>query len=157
METIQQQIGALQTSVKRQRLLNIALLGIIVAGGFIAAVRPVGDATFDKITCKGWNVVDKDEKVRIVAATLANGQASVTWLDKDEKARIGAATFANGDASVAWLDKDGKLRIKAVTFADGEASVSWHDKDGKGRIMAATLADGTVVLPTEDLKPPKKP
>jgi len=157
METIQQQIGALQTSVKRQRLLNIALLGIIVAGGFIAAVRPVGDATFDKITCKGWNVVDKDEKVRIVAATLANGQASVTWLDKDEKARIGAATFANGDASVAWLDKDGKLRIKAVTFADGEASVSWHDKDGKGRIMATTLADGTVVLPTEDLKPPKKP
>ena len=157
METIQQQIGALQTSVKRQRLLNIALLGIIVAGGFIAAVRPVGDATFDKITCKGWNVVDKDEKVRIVAATLANGQASVTWLDKDEKARIGAATFADGDASVAWLDKDGKLRIKAVTFADGEASVSWHDKDGKGRIMAATLADGTVVLPTEDLKPPKKP
>ena len=157
MKTIQQQIGALQTSVKRQRLLNIALLGIIVAGGFIAAVRPVGDATFDKITCKGWNVVDKDEKVRIVAATLANGQASVTWLDKDEKARIGAATFADGDASVAWLDKDGKLRIKAVTFADGEASVSWHDKDGKGRIMAATLADGTVVLPTEDLKPPKKP
>jgi hypothetical protein len=157
MKTIQQQIGALQTSVKRQRLLNIALLGIIVAGGFIAAVRPVGDATFDKITCKGWNVVDKDEKVRIVAATLANGQASVTWLDKDEKARIGAATFANGDASVAWLDKDGKLRIKAVTFADGEASVSWHDKDGKGRIMATTLADGTVVLPTEDLKPPKKP
>ena len=157
METIQQQIGALQTSVKRQRLLNIALLGIIVAGGFIAAVRPVGDATFDKITCKGWNVVDKDEKVRIVAATLANGQASVTWLDKDEKARIGAATFANGDASVAWLDKDGKLRIKAVTFSDGEASVSWHDKDGKGRIMATTLADGTVVLPTEDLKPPKKP
>ena len=157
MKTIQQQIGALQTSVKRQRLLNIALLGIIVAGGFIAAVRPVGDATFDKITCKGWNVVDKDEKVRIVAATLANGQASVTWLDKDEKARIGAATFADGDASVAWLDKDGKLRIKAVTFADGEASVSWHDKDGKGRIMATTLADGTVVLPTEDLIPPKKP
>jgi hypothetical protein len=39
METIQQQIGALQTSVKRQRLLNIALLGFIVAGGFIAAVQ----------------------------------------------------------------------------------------------------------------------
>ena len=37
METIQQQIGALKTSVKRQRLLNIALLGVIIAGGSVAA------------------------------------------------------------------------------------------------------------------------
>ena len=73
METIHQQIGALQTSVKRQRLLNIALLGIIVAGGFIAAVRPAGDATFDTITCKGWKVVDGDGKVRIGAGTFADG------------------------------------------------------------------------------------
>ena len=59
METIQQQIGALQTSVKRQRCAIIALAGVIVAGGFIAAVRPAGDATFDMITCKGWKVVDE--------------------------------------------------------------------------------------------------
>ena len=45
METIQQQIGALQLIVqkqqagmKRQRFAIIALAGIIVAGGFIAAV-----------------------------------------------------------------------------------------------------------------------
>jgi len=37
METIQQQIRALQTSVKRQRLLNIALLGVIIAGSSVAA------------------------------------------------------------------------------------------------------------------------
>ena len=96
METIQQQLNTLQTSVKRQRLLNIALLGVIVAGGFIAAVRPAGDATFDTITCKGWKVVDKDEKVRIAAATHVNGQASVAWFDKDEKGRIMAATLADG-------------------------------------------------------------
>ncbi len=134
METIQQQLNALQTSVKRQRLLNIALLGVIVAGGFIAAVRPVGDATFDTITCKGWKVVDKDGKLRIVAATLDDGQASVALLDKQKKARISATTFADGDAGMTWRDKDEKTRIGAVTFADG-----------------------TVNLPTTDLTPPKKP
>ena len=134
METIQQQLNALQTSVKRQRFAIIALAGVIVAGGFIAAVRPAGDATFDKITCKGWNVVDGDGKERITAFTNLNGQASVVW-----------------------NDKDGKARISAATLADGLASVQWNDKDGKVRITAATLADGTVKLPTKDDNPPKKP
>ena len=103
METIQQQIVALQVivaqqqvSVKRQRFAILALTGIIVAGGFIAAVRPVGDATFDTITCKGWKVVDKDEKVRIAASTLADGNAGVSWLDKDDNLRIMSGTRADG-------------------------------------------------------------
>ena len=164
METIQQQIGALQVivakqqvSVKRQRLLNIALLGVIVAGGFIAAVRPAGDATFDTITCKGWDVVDADGKMRIAAATLADGSAGVAWYDKDGKTRISALTRASGTADVQLSDKDGKTRISAGTFASGTAGVQWLDKDEKQRIAAATLADGDVVLPTQDDSPPKKP
>lgn len=163
MEKIQQQLGALQViiaqqqlSVKRQRFAIIALACIIIAGGFIAAVRPVGDATFDTITCKAWKVVDKDGKVRIMATT-ADGYAGVTWRDKDEKARIDASTTADGYASMAWRDKDGKARIDASTNADGGAGVTWLDKDGKFRIMAATLAGGNVLLPTKDLNPPKKP
>ena len=58
---------------------------------------------------------------------------------------------------MAWLDKDGKRRIAAGTRADGEASVTWYDKDEKLRIAAGTSDNGTVVLPTEDLNPPKKP
>ena len=103
VETIQQQIGALQVIVqnqqagmKRQRFAIIALAGIIIAGGFIAAVRPAGDATFDSITCKGWNVVDEKGKLRIAAGTTDDGDASVAWLDKDEKRRIMASTHANG-------------------------------------------------------------
>ena len=37
METIQQQIGAMQKSMKCQRLLNIALLGVIIVGSSVAA------------------------------------------------------------------------------------------------------------------------
>jgi len=157
METIQQQIGALQTSVKRQRFAIIALAGIIVAGGFIAAVRPAGDATFGTITCNGWKVVDDKGKLRIAAGTTADGQASVQWLDKDGKRRIDAGTFASGNASVQWRDKDGKQRIVATTFADGSANVLWRDQDEKMRIVAGTNADGTVKLPTQDDNPPKKP
>ena len=110
--------------------------------------------TVDTITCKAWRVVGADGKIRIAAAILADGQASVVWLDKDEKVRIKAATLAGGQACVTWLDKDGKVRINAATLADGQAGVGWFDKDGKVRINAATVADGTVFLPTKDLKPP---
>ena len=155
METIQQQLNALQTSAKRQRLLNIALLGIIVAGGFIAAVRPVGDATFETITCNKWQVVDNDGKMRIAAVTLADGETGVFWYDKDGKGRITAGTLTDGSATAQWNDKDGKLRINAGTFANGDAAVVWLDKDGKLRIGAVTGANGTLGLPTEDLTPPK--
>ena len=134
METIQQQIGALQTSVKRQRLLNIALLGIIVAGGFIAAVRPAGDATFDMITCKGWKVVDNRGNVRIRAATCAPIEPEV--------------------AMMQLFDKEGNVKIAALTTANGIPSVMMYD-NVQVRIAATILSSGTVDLPTKDLNPPK--
>ena len=112
-----------------------------------------GNPHFGTITCKRWQVVDNDGKVRIGAGTLADGEASVYWWDKDGKARIAAATNADGQASVQWNDTDGKMRIGAATLADGNANLVWWDTDGKVRINAATLADGTVELPKKDLKP----
>ena len=82
----------MQKSIKRQRFAIIALAGIIVAGGFVAAVRPAGDATFDTITCKQWKVVDAEGKERITAFTNPDGMAGVTWNDKDGKKRIAAGT-----------------------------------------------------------------
>ena len=97
MEIIPQQIWALQAivtqqqvSVKRQRFAIIALAGIIVAGGFIAA------------------------------ATFADGNATVSWLDKDEKMRITVTTFSDGFSSLAWFDKNMKTRIDAEITADGK-------------------------------------
>jgi len=188
METIQQQIGALQVivakqqvSVKRQRFAINALAGIILAGVFIAAVRPAGDAAFDRIICKGWTVVDKDDKMRITASTSVDGGATVrwldkdgkmrisagtlpdenmsvvTWYDKDQKARIAAATYDDGTAGMAWLDQDKKRRIDLTTNSKGTASMVLQDKDGNLRILSATFKDGIVALPIEDLSPPQKP
>ncbi len=152
MDTIQEQIRVLQTSVRRQRFAIVTLASILAGSALIGAVRPAGDATFDTITCKTWTVVDKDGKKRISASTLADGSAGVSWWDKDGKSRISAGTGADGHAGVWWADKDGKERIGAQTKADGTAGVWWLDKDGKGRITAATLVDGTVVYPTKDGK-----
>jgi hypothetical protein len=172
MENIQEQIQALQTSVRRQRFANVALASLLAGSVLLGAVSPAGDATFDTITCKEWKVVDKDGKVRIAANTKADGRASVVWADKDGmfrivastdaygaagvdwydkdgKFRIIASTDARGGAVVDWKDKDGKTRIAAGTKADGFAGVVWADKDGKDPIIASTLADGTVVYPTK--------
>ena len=164
METIQQQLNALQTSVQRQRLLNIALLGIIVAGGFIAAVRPVGDATFDKITCKSWTVIDKYGKKRISAETNTDkyiNVAEMMMFDKDEKRRIRMSVLnatidlKDGDiliddSRLDWIDNSGKIRVSAGKFGNHSAGVSWFDKDGQGRLLAVTNPDGTLTLPTKE-------
>ena len=161
METIQQQIGALQlivakqqVSVKRQRFAIIALAAIIVAGGFIAAVRPVGDATFDTITCKGWDVVDSAGKVRITAYASTELVAGVTWLDKNGKQRITVDTSADGTASVALRDQKYTKRIIAKTESDNSAGVQWFDESGKLRIMSATMSIKEKLyafLPTDDM------
>ena len=149
---LQTQIDELKASLNRQKLAIIALASVIVAGVGVAAIQPAGDATFDTITCKAWKVVDKDGKLRINAATYADGQASVQWNDKDGMARIAAGTNADGQSGVGLFDKDGKVRISATTLADGSASVKWWDKDEKVRISAGVSANGTVELPTKDLK-----
>ena len=75
MDNIQDQIRALQTSVRRQRFAIFTLATILASSALIGAVRPAGDATFDTITCKGWQVVDKDGKQRISAEKI--GRAHV--------------------------------------------------------------------------------
>ena len=105
---LQTQIDEMKRSLNRQKLINIALASVIVAGVGVAAIQPAGDATFDTITCKAWKVVDNESRVRIAAGTYANGEAGVVWMDKDGKKRINAGTYADGEAGVVWLDKDGK-------------------------------------------------
>ena len=140
---LQTQIDELKTSSKRQKIAIIALAGV----GVFFAVKPHGI-----ITCKGWQVVDKDGMVRINAVTGADGTATVGLFDKDDKVRISAGVAASGSAGVGLNDKNEKVRIGATTNFDGSASVIWADKDEKVRISAGVSANGTVELPTKDLK-----
>jgi hypothetical protein len=132
MENIQEQIQALQISVRRQRFAIVALASLLAGSVLLGAVSPAGDATFDTITCKEWKVVDKDGKVRIGAGTAADDSAGVMWSDKDGKGRIIANTDAKGNAGVMWFDKDGKKRIEADTKPDGSASLTLAEQGPEG-------------------------
>ena len=92
MDTIHDQIRELQASVRRQRLAIVALASVLTGIALIGAARPLGDATFDTITCRTWVVVDRDGKDRIIADTFPDGTAGVAWFDKDRRQRIVAAT-----------------------------------------------------------------
>ena len=127
------------------------IINIVFAVAFVGYVVSQLNPTFDTITCNNWKVVDKDGKIRIAAATFADGDAGVQWFDKDEKLRILAGTVSDGYAGVSWLDKDFKPRIIAGTYADGLAASAWRDKNGKPRIVAGTNADGLVLLPDLDM------
>jgi hypothetical protein len=125
MSNLQDQIRALETSIRRQRLAIATLASVLAVSVLIGAVRPASDATFDKIVCREWYVVDGSGKVRI------------------------GGTAINGSAGIVWSDKNGNGRIIAATHADGTAGITWSDKGGKPRIVAGTTADGTVSYPTK--------
>ena len=153
MDNLESRIRALEASNRRQRYSITALAAIIVSSAFLAAARPAGDATFDTVTCKKWELVDKDGKMRIGASTFADGTALMTWYDKDGQGRINSGVTPNDTAATGWLDKDMKTRIIATTEPNGRASMTWLDKDGKTRIIADTESNGDTNLPTTDLKP----
>jgi hypothetical protein len=173
MEAIEDQIRALQVSLKRQRTTIIGLSIFIVASRFASLLPSTGDASFDKVTCKEWWVVDKAGKERIKAMTFADGGAGMGWLDQYGQTRITVEVSPDGDADLHWLDRHGTERIKAGTSADGIAGMGWKDKNGKVRMAAttddeglasmcwfdnfanlriatATKADGTPVYPSKD-------
>ena len=83
--------------MKPQTIFNVV---IAIAVGYI-----VFNPSFNTITCKEWRVVDKDGKLRIVAGTVADGQASVVWLDKDGTLRIYAGTLADGTVVLPTEDR----------------------------------------------------
>ena len=86
--------------MKTQTIVNIVFAVLIIALAVI--VFTSRNATFNKITCKEWTVVDKDGKIRIHAGTISNMDegrpdvVNVTWRDKQGKARINVGTADDG-------------------------------------------------------------
>jgi len=160
METIQQQIGALQAIVqnqqagmKRQRFAIIALAGIIVAGGFISACSSNSvPNTFDSITCRALKVINADGNERIYASTDNLGNPVFTISDRKDQIRFLAGTDDDGGSSLTMKDKKGKMRISLDCDEKGDAKVFFFDTNEKLRVIAGTRVNGEVLLPTKDLK-----
>ena len=135
METIQEQIVAMQEEIKRLR----------------EELEVVKKGNFDTITCRGWSVVDADGTIRIAAEAIERVQeeteAVVRWFDESGKKRIEAGT----GSILCWValsDNYGHERIFATAW-EGTAEVSVCDKNGRG-ITAGTQTDGTASVQWND-------
>ena len=121
------------------------IINIVFVVAFVGYVVWQRNPTFNKITCKGWKVIDAGGTERITAFTTS-----------DEVKREDGWVDVVRDAGVVLIDQEGNSRIVARTY-DETAIVLWWDKNSHVRFVAATHPDGTVLLPTEDMCPPTKP
>ena len=118
---LQTRIEKLETSLNRQKLINIALAGVIVLGVGVAAIQPASQKA-EQATQQALQATQQalqaaqqaDQAFQQVGNATFDTITCKAWkvVDKDGKQRIGAATFANGEAGVQWLDKDEKARIE---------------------------------------------
>ena len=132
------------------------IINIVFAMAFVGYVVWQRNPTFNKITCKGWKVVDERGRQRITAFTSAKNEcwanAAVQWLDTEGIVRIEAGTYPSG------LDKKSRLSFYETGAYEGDAVVQWCSYEN-GRNTARNLAQlsGTVFLSTKDISPPKEP
>ena len=153
METIQQQIGALQAEVKQLR----AELDRVLTG------------KFDSLVCRKLTITDKEGKTRIAAGTRDEDEVGIWWLDSKKRVRISATTSStdldsgrDGIASINLLgitaptwaatavvaDPLEKVRVSLFTSDEGEARIQLFDQERVRRIDIGIyqLGESFVVL-----------
>ena len=153
MDNLQDQIRALQTSVRRQRFAIVALGAIFVGSALIGAMRQGGDAAYDKITCntlacdsvtaRSWRLVDHLNKIRLEARERVANEVAIYWFDRSGKLRIASGTEADGRAYTGWFDSEGAQRVSVGISESGVGETTWADRAGKPQIWAGTKPDGT--------------
>ena len=139
METIQEQIGALQAEVKQLR----AELDRVLTG------------KFDSLVCRKLTITDKEGRTRIAAGTRDEDEVGIWWLDSKKRVRISATTSStdldsgrDGIASINLLgitaptwaatavvaDSQEKVRVSLFTSDEGEARIQLFDQERVRRI-----------------------
>ena len=157
METIQEQIAALQAEVKQLR----AELDRVLTG------------KFDSLVCRKLTITDKEGRTRIAAGTRDEDEVGIWWLDSKKRVRISATTSSNdldsgrdGIASINLLGITAptwaatavfadplekvleKVRVSLFTSDSGEARIQLFDQERVRRIDIGIyeLGESFVVL-----------
>ena len=143
METIQEQIGALQAEVKQLR----AELDRVLTG------------KFESLVCRKLTITDKEGKTRIAAGTRDEDEVGIWWLDSKKRVRISATTSStdldsgrDGIASInllgitapTWaatavvVDPQEKVRVSLFTSDEGNSSIQFFDEERVKRVDIGT-------------------
>ena len=106
------------------------LLVLVVVGMLFIASRPPQD-TFDKITVREFELVDKDGTPRVTIQSYPDGEVVFRLRDDKGLVRVKLGAGEGGSGFVLLNDEDGG--IQAVAKNKG-VSISEFDKDGKKRV-----------------------
>ena len=115
--------------MKPQSYTAYVLVLVVVVMLFIAS-RPPQD-TFDKITVREFELVDKDGTPRVTIQSYPDGE--VVFRLKDEKGLVRVKLGAGEEGSGIVLLNDDDGGIQAVAKKKG-ISISEFDKEGKKRV-----------------------
>ena len=142
METIQEQIGALQAEVKQLR----AELDRVLTG------------KFDSLVCRKLTITDKEGRTRVAAGTRDENEVGIWWLDSKKRVRISATTSTDLDperdgiasinllgitaptwaATAVFADPLEKVRVSLFTSDEGNSSIQFFDEERVKRVDIGT-------------------
>jgi hypothetical protein len=125
--TIEQRIGQLERTNKRYRW---AIFAVVAVVGAAICIGMVQDGRDDELILRKLTIQDDKGRDRIVM----HG-AFVRWFDSDGKLRIVAETLADGQASVRVNDANGKTRIATATTKDNKALTVYREYDANGSLI----------------------
>ena len=106
------------------------MLGLIIVLLLFIASRPSQD-TFDKITVRGFELVDKNGKERVTIQVYDEGE--VVFRLRDDKGNIRVKLEAGEEGSGFVLLDNNDAGIQALAKKNS-ISISQFDKDGKKRV-----------------------
>lgn len=148
--TTEQRINALEKSVRRQRIINTALLLVVVVMATMAAAPQSKDATFDTIWAKALYVTDDaGETTALGGGVLSISDAEggiLAMLHSDEDGgKLGIFNPAgepqtylgageNGGV-LSISNKTGESVVQAYADEYGNGIVGAYNRKGKGRIL----------------------
>lgn len=134
---IETRLSAVETSLRRTRLLNRALLL-----GVTVLVVGAAQETQDTITARHLVIKDADDHERVVITGDDKGMAGIRIFDAAGKTRVSSGVAPDGTSYTQWFDTEGHSRIAATCMTSGQASMQWRDADGRLRIGGATMLSG---------------
>jgi hypothetical protein len=134
---IETRLVAVETSLRRTRAMNLALLlgvTVLTVGG--------ARSNQDSITARQLTIVDGQGRERVLLTGDDNGMAGVRVFDAAGQTRISAGVAADNSSYTQWFDTEGRSRLAAMCSQSGQSSLQWRDADGKLRIGGATMLSG---------------
>ena len=153
MSTLEQEVRTLQKQVRRQRRWNIALGGLVLVGGLMAATA--AKSVPDVIQAKTFEVVN-DAGVAVVTLESFKDAGAINLTDKNGNMTFFALSAEDKDGMslgmVTTRNGKGQTLVELGVTTAGEGLVETQNGKGGRLVKLGTTTDGEGVVVTENGK-----